>query len=58
MTRREQIATAIAVAALRNDVLVRRLFEDGLSVGEYAAYQTDYMLERLYRPRDTEGGAR
>ena len=58
MTRREQIATAIAASAVRNDAGVRRLFDEGTGVGEWAADQTDYMLERLYRPRDTEGGAR
>jgi len=58
LTRREQIATAIAAAAVRNDALVRRLDDGGSGVGEWAAYQTDYMLKRLYRPRETEGGAR
>ena len=58
LTRREQIATAIAAAATRNDGLVRRLFDEGTGVGEWAADQTDYMLERLYRPRKAEGGAR
>lgn len=65
LTRREQIATAIAAAAVRNDALVRRLDGDltktgqySTGVGEWAAEQTDYMLKRLYRPRETEGGAR
>jgi hypothetical protein len=58
LTRREQIATAIAAAATRNDGLVRRLFDEGTGVGEWAADQTDYMLQRLYRPRKAEGGAR
>jgi len=58
LTRREQIATAIAAAATRNDGLVRRLFDEGTGVGEWAADQTDYMLKRLYRPMETEGGAR
>ncbi len=58
MTRRERIATAIAASAVRNDGLVRRLFDEGTGVGEWAADQTDYMLNRLYRPRETEGGAR
>ena len=58
LTRRERIATAIAAAAVRNDALVRRLFDEGTGVGEWAAEQADLLLERLYRPRDTEGGAR
>ena len=58
LTRREQIATAIAAAAVLNDALVRRLDDEGTLVGEWAADQTDYMLERLYRPRKAEGGAR
>ncbi len=65
LTRREQIATAIAAAAVRNDALVRRLGGDltpigkcSTGVGEWAAEQADLLLNRLYRPRDTEGGAR
>ena len=58
MTRREQIATAIAASAVRNDALVRRLDVLGVCVGEYAADETDLLLERLYRPRKAEGGAR
>ena len=58
LTRREQIATAIAAAAVRNDALVRRLDGDltpigkcSTGVGEWAAEQADLLLERLYRPR-------
>lgn len=65
LTRREQIATAIAASAVRNDALVRRLDGDltktgqySTGVGEWAAEQADLLLERLYRPRKAEGGAR
>lgn len=58
LTRREQIATAIAAAAVRNDALVRRLDDGGSGVGEYAADETDLLLKRLYRPIEAEGGAR
>ena len=52
LTRREQIATAIAAAAVRNDALLRRLDGEGTGVGEWAAEQADLLLERLYRPRN------
>ena len=65
LTRREQIATAIAAAAVRNDALLRRLDGDltkigqcSTGVGEWAAEQADLLLERLYRPRKAEGEAR
>ena len=65
LTRREQIATAIAAAAVRNDALVRRLDGDltpigeySTGVGEWAAEQADLLLERLYRPRKAESEAR
>ena len=65
LTRREQIATAIAAAAVRNDTMLRRLDGDltktgqhSTGVGEWAAEQADLLLERLYRPRKAEGGAR
>lgn len=58
LTRREQIATAIAAAAVRNDALLQRLEVAGTGVGEWAADETDSMLKRLYRPMETEGGAR
>jgi hypothetical protein len=58
LTRREQIATAIAAAAVRNYWLMRRLEDAGCGVGKFAADETDSMLKRLYRPMETEGGAR